>query len=765
MADRLEGVLLGSFAAWVATTLALRSESWRVVNARIGSTLVLGAAALCALRASRREPEQRCWYAFALAAVLWAAGDLYFGTVVPSDASMPAPCPCDALWIASYLALYVGIVLRVRSRASRFPASMWLDGLIGALAMASLAVAIASRPLLEVAGTTPVEVMVNVSYPLADLVLLALLVASLPLLNWEIDRAWWLVMAAMVVLALADTTYLWKSTANSYALGSWLDLLWPLSFLLVGRASGQGRQPRRRSTVLRQPVALPAGGAVLVLGVLVAGGFRSLNPVALLLAGATVVVVLARMGLAFGELRTLAQTRVEARTDELTGCGNRRRFGEELAARTSAGSAAFALLVLDLDGFKDINDSLGHSVGDAVLRLLGPRLADALGDGDSLCRLGGDEFGVLLGGPVDRPRARRVAATLLACFADPFEVGGATLRASASAGIAMFPDDAVDPDELFAKADAAMYDAKRLATGIATYDRTRYEQGLERLRTMDLLRRAIEQGDLVLMFQPKVDLRSQAVLGFEALVRWPHPDRGVLTPDLFMDLAEQSHLARRITALVLEEALTECARWQLAWRRPIPVSVNVSVADLLDDSLVGDIRVSLGRHGLHPGLLTVEVTEGMVMTQPAKAAQVLTELRDLGVRSSIDDYGAGYSSLSHLRDLPVDELKLDRHLLVGFPEDERASSIIASTIGLATALGLTFVAEGVERPEEAAALCRLGCGLGQGFLLGPPMRAEDLETWMAARESRADPTESTMTTTPPTGRARAGAGGRGQPLP
>jgi predicted signal transduction protein with EAL and GGDEF domain len=365
-----------------------------------------------------------------------------------------------------------------------------------------------------------------------------------------------------------------------------------------------------------------------------------------------------------------------------------------------------------------------------LLAQIGPRLAPTLGRGDVLARLGGDEFALLLPATALQ-RAEEVAAELQRRLAAPFIVDTVRLHVRASIGIATAPVPATSRAELLRCADVAMYQAKSGGTGMAVYVPDPGAGTWERLRTMEELHTALADGQLVVHLQPQLDPATNRVVGAEALVRWAHPTRGLLLPGAFLPAAEQAGLQRPLADAVIDLSLAAAARWHRAEAR-IPVSVNLSAANVTDLDLPNKIAAALERHGLPPGALTVEVTEDTLMTDPERARDVLLQLRRAGVGVSIDDYGTGYSSLAYLRHLPADELKLDRTFTTDLETDPHATAIVRHTVELAHSLGLRLVAEGIETAQVAAALAALGCDVGQGYWIARPMPVEDMVAWLAA---------------------------------
>ncbi|MDK3257482.1 bifunctional diguanylate cyclase/phosphodiesterase [Blastococcus capsensis] len=432
------------------------------------------------------------------------------------------------------------------------------------------------------------------------------------------------------------------------------------------------------------------------------------------------------------EQRRLVQLATEAHHDPLTGLANRRRFIEQVESTVYAdGEPRCALLMIDLDRFKEINDSFGHSVGDDLLCLVGPRLQDVLHDGDLLARMGGDEFAVLLP-DADAGRAREVAESLGAGLRDAFVLDGMALHVDASIGIALCPDHGRDRSLLLARADTAMYAAKRGKHGYEMWAPDGTPASRDRLETLEQLRAALDSEQLDNHYQPQLDLRTGAVVGVEALVRWNHPDRGLLYPGVFLPLAEQAGLMRRLALRVLERALRDLQTWR-AQGHAISVAVNLSVSNLQDIALPEQVEMLLDACDVPAGALVLEITEDVLMADAARSQQVMAGLRRLGVRLSIDDYGTGYSSLSYLRALPVDELKLDRSFVTHLTTDARAAAIVRSTLQLSRDLGMSMVVEGVEDADSLAALREWGCDIAQGYHISRPMPAERVPSWLTSR--------------------------------
>ncbi|MFG2136157.1 putative bifunctional diguanylate cyclase/phosphodiesterase [Streptomyces sp. NPDC048650] len=431
----------------------------------------------------------------------------------------------------------------------------------------------------------------------------------------------------------------------------------------------------------------------------------------------------------------IARARAEEQLrDPLTGLPNRQwlleRTWTALDEAERAGARS-ALVLIDLDRFRSVNDTLGHLAGDRLLLQIADRLRHALPRGAEAARLGGDEFAVLLPTTDSLTSSQRVARHLVAALGSPLDLDGLTLVLEASAGVAVFPDHALDAEGLLRRADVAMYQAKRDRSGVELYEAKRDGNTPDRLGLLGDLRRALDAGDVELHYQPKVGFDGH-VAGLEALVRWVHPDRGRVPPDEFIAIAETSGLMPRLTEYVLETALAQVARWR-AMGLDVPVAVNVSPRDVHSPGFAGAVAARLARHRVPPGSLQLEITEHVLLEDPQRAADTLAGLTAHGVKMSLDDFGTGYSSLVHLRRLPVSELKIDRSFVARLAVDNEDAEIVRCTLDLAHSLGLLVVAEGVEDDETWERLRDLGCDAVQGWLVAAAMPPDETTAWLRAR--------------------------------
>ena len=739
-ADRPLGVVRGCAAVLASAYLlsvaahGLGADGLLATLAVGGKWLFLvGLTALLVLRAVTVREDRGAWLLFAAAVGSYTVGSLGYAVADASPGPIVRPAWFDVAFVGFHPLAAAALFRMLRARVRRLTSSMWLDAVVTGLTAAAFAAAFAFGAYLDLAVRGAVLVA---AYPVADLLLLVLIAGALAVIGRGAGAAWWWLTAGTALFVVTDSVYAHQVAHGTYVVGGPLDVGWGLAFVCYGLAACPAPRPRT-SDPLRGVRALVVPGlcALGALVLLLQGYLEEGDPVAGGLAFGAVVAALARTALTFREVRALADSRHQARTDELTGLPNRRQVFETLSdadARMAAGGGT-AVLVLDLDRFKEINDSLGHGVGDALLREVGPRLAGHLRSGDLLARLGGDEFVVLADG-LGEDGALALARRLCATLERPLQLAGMVLSVDASVGIALGPRHSRQAQELLQMADLAMYAAKAGRSGPVVYDEERHGSGRHRLEAVAQLRRAVDEGELVLHYQPKLTLATGRVDGVEALVRWQHPDRGLLFPDAFVELAESAGLMAALTRRVLDTALAQRRAWSDRGRE-LTVAVNVSPSNLVDEGFPDEVAGMLAQHGVPATALVLEVTESLLMEDRERAVRVLAGLREAGVGVAIDDYGTGWSSLAYLATLPVTELKLDRAFVGAMTGSDRSASIVTSTLQLAHALGLVFVAEGAEDQATVDALAALGCDVVQGYHLSRALPPEQLEAWLEARSA------------------------------
>ncbi len=685
----------------------------------------------------RRCPRLRsAWLVMAAGIVLNLTANLVYTYHDQNLKPIPSPAPSDALYLLCYLASIVAVALLTQSSFGRVHASVRLDGAIAGLAVAAVAGMVWFEALLHVSGR-PLTVIVNMAYPVCDLVLVVLLVAGLAPQHYRPNWPTALLMAGVALFAIGSVIAMDQNVTNTFVGGRLVDDTWPAGLFLVGLAASV--RERRAAGGSRASLSAPTGITVVPalfglvsVGVLIASLFRHGSAVVQSLAIGALVLVMVRMWLTLHEVRRSATNYQDARTDYLTGLPNRRAFLERvrsaLASEQGAGAYVGVLLV-DLDGFKEVNDALGHASGDELLCVVANRFQHRLGDRGVLARIGGDEY-AYVGTVESEEDLVAMAQELSLVLADPCVLDGVSVRVGASVGVAAARPGGSDAGELLRCADVAMYEAKRTQCGMAAYRADADPNGRDRLALLDALRDAITNRDLVMYYQPTLDMRTSAVRGVEALVRWQHPTLGLLLPDQFIPLAERNGLMPQLTRAVLDLAVSQAAHLDQAGQH-LQMSINISRYDLVDEHLADYIDQVLALHGFPHHRLTLEITESAVGGDPGRAERCVAELRGRGLRVSIDDFGVGYSSMSQLLALAIDELKIDKSFVLGLASDPRAQAIVRSAIELARALELTVVAEGIETDAVLQTLRNIGADIGQGYVIAHPLTCQQLDDYLS----------------------------------
>ena len=813
---------------------------------RIYTLVQVGVVVVLLMRAYTLRRERAAWLAFAAAVFFFAAGDLYWTLELRELDEIPVPSAADAGYLLFYPAAYVGLVLLVRSRADRFERSLWLEGLIGGLAAAAVGAALLFQPILDSTEGDAIVVGTSLAYPLADVLLFALVIGVLTLAGSRHMGTWLFVAAGFAVFAATDAVYGYKVADGTYVDDTVLDAGWPAAMVLLGAAAWTPPFVVRASRLQGWPAAVPAAlFGTISLGVLIYGNFADLHGAAIALAAISLAAVIVRAALMFvararagarlaesearyraltGNLpdtvivlfdrdlrvtlaegagmdergraelapgrpvsemlpagheemlgayqdalegrfstheldvngriwhvdigpfaptgepdgvfsvardvtdRKLAQAQLahQALHDSLTGLANRVLFTDRLQqalARLARNRSEIALLFVDLDRFKVVNDSLGHAAGDEVLLQVADRLRRALRPADTVARFGGDEFVVVCEEVGSKMEAETIVRRVSTSLARPFRIQGQDVLMTASIGVVMTRDSEADAEELLRDADTAMYRAKERGRALFQFfDSSLRLRVVQRVQLENALRDAIKRGELRVHYQPLVRLADNKVVGCEALVRWADPDRGIVPPNDFIPVAEDSGLIVPLGDWVLRQVCWDKRRWET----PLNVAVNLSPTQLADPDLVEKVSKLVQETGVDPHSLSLEVTESALFTDADNALLTLTALRGLGVRLAIDDFGIGFSSLYHLRELPqVDFLKLDSAFIAELGRSRKDSAIVASVIVLANALGVDIVAEGIETEAQARELRDMGCDIGQGYWFGEPRAVSD----------------------------------------
>lgn len=742
----------------VAGALALAALPVRGVAHLVSLGLAIGVMVDVRRRAAARADEATVWRWFARAGGLLALGiaaELVVALVAlavtgqgrAGGVGPPAGVGVSVGAVLASPAVYQGLVHWNRYRTRVSDPADWLNGLAALIALVAIglaALAGADSPeaqwpawqlVLWLLQGSALVVLVGTAFTVIGLGGLARDVRS-----WIVAGALAVAAAIQVVTAaVGDGTPAGAAVTDARATA----VSWTVAVLgiLVAASMGAPRTPVRHASTQST-----TGGALMVLVAVVAlvvHNALAADPSLRLstgVAAAAAAIALVRLLLVVRDLAQLALSRWEARTDDLTGVPNRRHLMEVL---TVLGPAPAAIVLVDLERFKEVNDRFGHAVGDDVIRLAATRLRRGAAGRGTLARLGGDEFALVLPG-ASLMAAAEVARGLLEHLGEPLEVRGELLRIGASIGVAE-TSGGVGHEDLMRRADAAMYRAKRAGGGVRLYDEAadtvaRAERRLlADLRVLladdsprDHDRSAEDVGELVVLYQPMLDVRTRRPVAVEALVRWSHPVRGLLGPATFLGVAEEHGLMGAITARVLEESVREVVSWQ-GPGGDVRLSVNLSGSCLESTALVDVVVSTLDRHGLPASRLVLEITETTVVLDDVGAIAVAERLAGLGVTLSIDDYGTGYSSLARVLAFPAEELKLDRSFTLRVTSDDRTAALVAGTVDFAHRLGLRVVAEGVEDEATFDAVAAVGCDVTQGFLHSRPQPAEAVRAWFAAR--------------------------------
>ncbi|HEV3267622.1 MAG TPA: bifunctional diguanylate cyclase/phosphodiesterase [Acidimicrobiales bacterium] len=733
---RLGYVVLGLLLVAYFISLLVRhsDQHWLWLDGWSVAGFEFVASLICIYKGLARRPGRVMPLLLGFSLLSWSLGDVVLTTESIGGASPPTPSGADAFYLLFYPLAYVATVIILQRGLGRLARPNWLDGVVAGLGASTLCAAFAFHSIQNATGGSSLATATNLSYPVGDLLLLLLVIGGTVLLSGSASRQWYVLATGLSAIVIGDTFNLFQSSGVASRFGSTANAIaWPIAIYLISMSVWlpvrhlDPLRPQKVSSFLFPGIAATGGLVILIIGTL-----HSISRVALWLAVATLLTVGIRLAISARSLRVLTEERHrQAHTDELTGLGNRRLLSQvlDLFFADQQGSAEdpreLAFLFVDLNHFKEINDSFGHPAGDELLRQLGPRLTSAVGNSGSVVRLGGDELAVVLM-DADANDAVMVARKIIEGIEEPFTLNRIKATVGASIGIALVPANANDGPGLMWCADVAMYRAKLGNTPFVFYDQE-LDGGQDQPNLLDELRQAVKEGDFVLHYQPQLDLKTGEILAVEALVRWPHPKLGLVPPMKFLPLAEESGLMWPLTKWVLNEAFTQCASWR-ADGRCLAVSVNVATSDLLEQGFLGLIRELLEKHDLPGESVVIEITETTIITDFLRAQAVILQLRDMGIVVSIDDFGAGFTSLAYLSSLAVGELKLDRTFITTLSAEGngREMELVRATINLGHDMGLRVVAEGIEDVETLDLLGDLGCDLAQGYFISRPSPANKL---------------------------------------
>ena len=738
--------VLGIMVLGYLVSLLLRSPSqnWTWLDGWVVCGIEGAASIICIVRGMDKDPGRVAPLALGLSLLSWTLGDVFLTIESLGGKTPPVPSLADVFYLGFYPLAYVATVQLLRNALGRLSRPNWLDGVVAGFGAAAICAAFAFHSILHAAGGSVATATTNLAYPIGDLLLLSLVIGGTVLLSGRSTLPWYLLAAGIALNVIGDTANLFSSsTIFASKLGTDFNAVaWPASIVLMSMSVWL--KPRTLDPLRAQRVAgvaLPSIAAVGGLVILLVGYVRPVSWVAVWLATATLLAAGLRLTLSARDLRILTEERHrQAQTDELTGLGNRRYLFHVLEtffadyANPWTTSRNLAFLFIDLNRFKEINDSFGHPAGDELLRQLGPRLSAVVPATGSVFRLGGDELAVVLV-DADEANAEAVALDILKVVCEPFILQKMKASVGASIGIALAPTDAAEAIGLTWCADTAMYRAKLGNIPYVFYDQD-IDGGEEKLNMAEELRIAVEEGNFVLHYQPQLNLRSGEILAVEALIRWPHATLGLIPPLKFLPLAEDAGLMQDLTHWVLTTALAQCAEWRDAGRHMM-MSVNITTTNLLEDGFIDLVTSLLRQHDLPGSQLIIEITETSIISDFARSKAVIEALTAMGIVVSIDDFGAGFTSLAYLSSLAVGELKLDREFITGLSGDgkERDLELVRATIQLGHDMALRVVAEGIEDVATLDLLSELGCDVAQGYFISRPMPANKLSFQQPALSS------------------------------
>lgn len=760
------GVLFVAFLVWVLSGWS-RGRAFTVIDdmVLVAVSVTAAVATACTSRSARGR-TRIAWAAmsfglgsYALGEIVWA----YREIVIDRN---PFPSLADAFYLIFPAAACAALLLFRRGATRSSDWRIFFDGTIVAGSLFAISWALVMGEVYRAGAASRFHFALLMAYPIWDVVLVTVAAVVLVSAGPAQRPALTLVTLGLIAMAVADSGYAYLSARSEYFSGNAVDIGWVAGFLTLTVAAVAGREVRPDDPAADE---LPGWASVwvpyvpLMIAVVVAAAqppdqlaSSPVLPVGVLL----FVAVVARQFLAVSENRRLVKVIADqALHDSLTGLANRSLFNDRLSHAMQLrerNQGAVAVIAMDLNDFKLVNDTLGHPVGDEVLKRTGERIAGCVRAGDTVARLGGDEFAVLIEGSVDH--AELVAHRVIEAFDKPLLVGDQELLIRPGVGLAVVPpgNRDISGDELLRRADVAMYAAKRSRTGgVHTFtpemqlasdaDAERLHlppspssSGAAVVRLLGELRQAIDKFELTVVYQPKFDLRTDEIVGVEALVRWPHPQRGMLGPEEFLPLVRRHGLMGALTDVVVKKALDDALVWHRAGF-DTPVAVNLFAPSLADADLAVTIERALSERGLRAAALTVEITEDLFLESLDRTRVVLDGLRRSGIRIAIDDFGSGYSALSYLRDLPIDEVKLDREFIAPILGDPRAAAVVRAVLDLADELGMTTVAEGIEDAATANWLRDHGCRLGQGYYFSAPLSPDEL---LAVLSKGAEPSAS-----------------------
>ncbi len=717
------------FPLWALTAFVLprflsHEASELALSAAIGVFFLSLLARL--VNAGARTRDRRPALALlAVGILLWGAGSAVLNAA-GAGTELTFPAPGEGFFLASYVGL-AGFLLMDVQRRQMPPLAVWLEASVICGATACLATLLVLTPVSASFQGSSVPLLLAVLYPLIDLALAILVLAQVLLRQRDLSARTMSQIIGFVLLGVADSSFLLTLSGGTYVFSVTLNLLYGLSFALIVSAAlvrpAETGETAMRTSRARTQVAA-AGIAILAL---VAAPDSQVGTAVTVAAIITLGSAGGRLAVALREAQGAAEALRLSLTDELTGLPNRRAVLRQLDTELAA-HHPLSLMLLDLDGFKDINDSMGHAVGDRVLIIIADRLRSRLSHLCTVARLGGDEFALVVS-CADEIEVMEIGNEVGRVLDEPVHIEGMQLTLSASIGIAVRTEEDTTSTDLLRRADVAMYEAKSARVGALLYEPSQDDFTRQRLRRTEELRRGISGGELAMWYQPQVDAATQEVIAVEALVRWQHPEEGLLTPAAFLPEARRHGLMPALSVDVIRQVVADARRW-VDEGFEFRVALNCAPPEILGGLVLPYLFEAMDKVSLPIDTLLIEVTEDSFISDPERARQRLLELSDMHVQAAIDDYGTGFSSLSYLRNLPVRELKMDRSFIATLLSDPSSRVIVDTTTKMAHSLGLRLVAEGVEDAATAAALVAMDVDILQGYHIAPPMPAASVGPWI-----------------------------------
>lgn len=762
-ATQTRPVVGGLVASVLLTAVLVTVSSWSTESpvslfmvadsAMIALAMVAMSAAAATAQAGRGR-VRAAWVVLAIGLGSFTVGGLLWIVYRAIQLEHTYPSVADIAYLVLPIATAIALLLLSSGLSRTSRTRLILDGLIVAGSLTIVGWIVVLDELRKSVPADRLKVAVSVSYPVLDAAVLTIGVLVVARAQRGQRLTLILLTLGMSGIAISDGTFVYLTATAQPTNVTPVYLGWLLGLALFIGAAITGRGFAHREVVAAQPGSMTAVWLPFVPLMLASIAIFTQSPEEIKDGPIPVIGIVLLLAFSARQVLVMAENRVllatvaeQALRDPLTGVGNRIVFRDRLnhaMEMRQRDGISVGVLAMDLDDFKVVNDTLGHPVGDELLSLVAERIVACVRAGDTVARLGGDEFSVLIEGRVDH--SQLVAHRVVEAFDEPFVVDGQELLIRPSVGLAVA--DADEPDltaeDLLKRADIAMYSAKRSRSGgvhpfnsemllAESPDSDLFvsgpfpvaRSGASTIRLLGELRQAIDQFELTLVYQPKFDLNTAAIVGVEALVRWPHPKRGLLPPDEFLPLVRRYGLMGSITDLVVNQALDDVLRWR-AEGLTVPIAVNMFAPSMADLRLPGKFAKSLADRKIDPSHLTVEITEDLFLDNMDRTKTVLNQLQENGIRIAIDDFGSGYSALSYMRDLTVDEVKLDRHFIAPIPADRRAAAVVRAVVSLADELGLTTVAEGIENAVTADWLREHGCHVGQGYYFSPPLSSAKL---------------------------------------